>query len=93
MDQMCPNWPQNGFFVSFLQFKSLDSTDFAYSSSFLLFLTASWRKMAEHFFYADISYIDGRQNVKNSSYGWKMKFLEPWNLRTLASYNLITLEP
>ena len=27
---MCPNWPKNEVFVSFLKFKPSDSADFAY---------------------------------------------------------------
>ena len=47
MDQMCPNWPKNEVFVSFLKFKPSDSADFAYSSSFLLSLTTIATKLAE----------------------------------------------
>ena len=39
MDRLCPNWPKNGVFVSFLKFKPSDSADFAYLCSFLLSLT------------------------------------------------------
>ena len=49
MDQMCPNWPKNEVFVSFLKFKPSDSADFAYSSSFLSVLNyycnkIGWKK-------------------------------------------------
>ena len=48
MDQMCPNWPKNEVFVSFLKFiKPSDSADFAYSSSILLSLTTIATKLAE----------------------------------------------
>ena len=47
MDQMCPNWPKNEVFVSFLKFKPSDSADFAYSSSFPLCLTAALTKRPE----------------------------------------------
>ena len=47
MDQMCPNWPKNEVFVSFLKFKPSDSADFAYSSSFLLSWTTIATKLAE----------------------------------------------
>ena len=47
MDQMCPNWPKNEVFVSFLKFKPSDSADFAYSSSFILSLTTIATKLAE----------------------------------------------
>ena len=47
---MCPNWPKNGVFVSFLKFKSLDSANFVYSSSFLLCLTASRTELVEKIF-------------------------------------------
>ena len=36
---MCPYWPKNEVFASFLKFKPSGSADFAYSSSFLLSLT------------------------------------------------------
>ena len=39
MDQMCPNWPKNEVFVSFLKFKPSDSADFAYLSFFQLCLS------------------------------------------------------
>ena len=47
MDQMCPNWPKNEVFVSFLKFKPSDLADFAYLSSFLLSLTTITTKLAE----------------------------------------------
>ena len=47
MDQICPNWPKNEVFVSFLKFKPSDSADFAYSSTFLLSLTTIATKLAE----------------------------------------------
>ena len=50
MDQMCPNWPKNEVFVSFLKFKPSDSAEFAYSSSFLLSLTTIATKLAEKIF-------------------------------------------
>ena len=47
MDRMCPNWPKNGVFVSFLKFKPSDSADFAYLCSFLLSLTTITTELAE----------------------------------------------
>ena len=57
MDQMCPNWPKNEVFVSFLKFKPSDSADFAYSSSFLLSLTTIATKLAEKNFQAENSTV------------------------------------
>ena len=39
MEQMCPNWPKNEVFLSFLKFKPSDSAGFAYLCLFLLSLT------------------------------------------------------
>ena len=57
MDQMCPNWPKNEVFVSFLKFKPSDSADFAYSSSFLVSWTTIATKLAEKNFEAENSTV------------------------------------
>ena len=49
---MCPNWPKNGVFVSFLKFKPSDSADFAYLCSFLLSLNTITTEQAEKNFQA-----------------------------------------
>ena len=54
---MCPNWPKNDVFVSFLKFKPLEWAHFAYLSSFLLSLTTIATKLAEKKFKAENSTV------------------------------------
>ena len=71
MDQMCPNWPKNEVFVSFLKFKPSDSADFAYLCSFLLSLTTITTELAEKRF---LGWKFDRLQIILMGFGYFLKF-------------------